>query len=205
MISLFRDWGQLPGKGLALFFGIWVFSGAAGEVAAGGPGAAGTVCETGGCGGPGFSAGFQGFGLGFHPGYGYGGRALGVGPEGGYPFYGGPGYPSFVPRLRRCGGIQPFPYNGGPGAPCPGATNYYAGVGPLAVNPPVAIFTTAPDGSPPAVGDFGAFSGAIPYPEEILAPYTSAASGIGATTGVTPPYTGTPPLNTPPHPAPSPR
>jgi hypothetical protein len=205
MISLVRDGGCCSGKALALAWGIWALAGAPGEIEAGGPGIAGNGCETGNCGGPGFSSGFQGFGLGFHPGYGYGRRGLGVGPDGGYPIYGGPGYSGFVPGLRRFARIQPFLYNGGPGYPCPGAPNFFAGVGPLAVDPPVAIFTTAPDGSPPPIGDFGAFTGAIPYSEETLAPFASAASAIGTTTGVTAPYSEAPPMNTPPHPATSPR
>jgi hypothetical protein len=132
-----------------------------------------------GYGPPGLHPGFQGFGLGFHPGYGYGGDALGPGADGGYPFYGGPGYPHPAPTLWRCGGINPFVHNAGPGGPTPTCPNYYGGVGPLAEDPPV--LTILPE---PGEGGYGGFSGARPYPESYFAPYTTEAAARGAAAGV---------------------
>ena len=126
-----------------------------------------------GYGPPGLHPGFQGFGLGYHPGYGYGGAALGVGAEGGYPLYGGPGYPHPAPALRRIGGISPFCYFGGPGGPSPGNPNFFEGVGPLVPDTPVV---TIPADSPYA-GDYGPFTGSIPYPESTFAPFTTRAVG----------------------------
>ena len=92
---------------------------------------------------------FQGFGLKYHPGYGYGGRAIGVGPFGGYPRYGGPG------------AIVPF---------CP--------VGPLVETETVAIIVPRPESWPviPDTGAYGPYTGALPYPESLFAPYTAAAA-----------------------------
>ena len=128
-----------------------------------------------GYGGPGLYPGFQGFGLGYHLGYGYGGSALGVGATGGYPFYGGPGYCHPWPRLRRLGGITPFPYYGGPGYPTPDHPEYYGAVGPLVNEPPV--ITIGGDGNEPSsTSDYGSFTGVLPYPETLFAPFTSAAA-----------------------------
>jgi membrane-associated protease RseP (regulator of RpoE activity) len=126
-----------------------------------------------GYGPPGVFPGFQGFGLGYHPGYGYGGQALGVGAEGGYPLYGGPGYPHPAPVLQRIGGIAPFCYYGGPGGPTPGHPNFFDGVGPLVPDQPVV--TIPPDS--PFAGDYGPFTGSLPYPESTFAPFTTRAGG----------------------------
>jgi hypothetical protein len=134
-----------------------------------------------GYGPPGLFPGYQGFGLSYHPGYGYGGDARGVGGEGGYPFYGGPGYPHPAPELRRFGRLEPFAYYGGPGHPNPSYPNAFGGVGPLVVAPPVI-----------QVGDlygpghsrgFGPYTGKLPYPDTLFAPYSveDAAPGPSPT------------------------
>ena len=118
--------------------------------------------------GPGRYEGLQGFGLSYHLGRGYGGDSVGVGvgPFGGYPFYGGPGYPHAEPRLRRLGKIAPTVYQGGHGDACQGSFNRFQGVGPLVVRPNVV-----------EVGDmgqssgFGQFTGTLPYPDSLFAPY----------------------------------
>ena len=123
--------------------------------------------------------GFPGFGLSFHPGYGYGGNGLGVGAFGGYPFYGGPGYPHPAPVLRRCGGIALFLFYGGPGYPRLGDNNYFAEVGPLVIRQPVVVIT--PANAFGYSGDFGPFTGTLPYPDSYFAPFVEAAAK-GATT-----------------------
>jgi hypothetical protein len=128
---------------------------------------------------PGAYPGFYGFGLGFHLGYGYGGKGLGVGTSGGYPCYAGPGYPHPWPELRRCGPIVPFPYYGGPGNPTPNAPNYYGATGPLVANRPVV---TVGDEFEP-IGVFGFATGALPYTEAFLAPFTTKAASGGAYSG----------------------
>jgi hypothetical protein len=175
MTSLVRGGGRLPFKALALALGVWVFSGST-AMAQGGPGY-GTL----GYGGPGLYPGFQGFGLGYHLGYGYGGDALGVGAEGGYPFYGGPGYPHPWPCLRRLPGITPFPYFGGPGYPTPDHPNYFGGVGPLV--PTQQVITIGSDQG--YASGYGPFTGALPYSEAFLAPFTSRAA-TGAYSEVSP-------------------
>jgi hypothetical protein len=143
-----------------------------------------------GYGPPGVFPGFQGFGLGYHLGYGYGGTALGTGAEGGYPFYGGPGYPCLEPRLRRLHYITPFPYFGGPGYPTPDHPNFFGAVGPLQADKPVIT-----------IGDdrydvgFGMFTGAIPYPESVMAPFTTSAAAGGSASGVITPAPSPPPTN----------
>jgi hypothetical protein len=131
-----------------------------------------------GYGPPGLHSGFAGFGLGFHRGYGYGGDGLGVGAHGGYPFYGGPGYPHVDPTLRRFGANRPFPYYGGPGDDCHGPTQRYAPTGPLAVDQPVVKIDD------PYAQDYGSYSGAIPYPETLFAPYAAAAAATGSSAGI---------------------
>lgn len=133
-----------------------------------------------GYGPPGPHPGFQGFGLGYHRGYGYGGAALGPGAEGGYPFYGGPGYIHPAPRLRRIGGINPFPHFAGPGGPTPDRPQFYGGVGPLVPDPPVVSVV----GGAPEMG-YGAYHGMVPYPASTFAPFTAAAGGDAD--AVTPP------------------
>ena len=102
-----------------------------------------------GYGGHGLDSGFYGFGLSFHRGYGYGGQSLGVGADGGDPYYGGTGYPPF-------------------GQPFPGV------VGPLVVHPPVV--SESDPGEPGYSLDYGPYTGALPYPETLFAPYVDAAA-----------------------------
>jgi hypothetical protein len=130
--------------------------------------------------------GYQGFGLRYHLGYGYGGDAIGTGPNGGYPFYGGPGYLHPGPQLRRFGPEQPFPYMGGPGTPSASCPNVFGGVGPLAVRGEIARERDTPD-----VG-FGAYTGALPYPETLFAPHASASSPDDAAPGADPADTAPP-------------
>ena len=122
--------------------------------------------------GPGRVVGRPGFDLSYHLGYGYGGKGLGVGPVGGYPFYGGPGYLHAEPPLRRFGRIEPFSYYGGPCYPRVGTSQYYDATGPLVARPPVLQLM---DGQDPAlqVRGYGAFSGTLPIPETVFAPYAS--------------------------------
>jgi hypothetical protein len=128
--------------------------------------------------------GFPGFGLSFHRGYGYGGKGLGTGAEGGYPFFGGPGYPHPAPVLRRCGGIAPFLFYGGPDYPRFGYSNYFTEVGPLSVRPRVVVVVT--HGEIGYSGDFGPFTGTLPYSDKYFAPFVEAAA-LGVTPeGVSP-------------------
>jgi PDZ domain len=137
-----------------------------------------------GYGPPGVHPGFQGFGLSFHLGYGYGGSGLGVGSGGGYPFYGGPGYVHPAPPLNRCGRERPFTLFDGPGEPL-----NYRQVGPLVVTDQVAMIGNGHEFG--YTGDFGTFTGALPYPESFFAPYTAAAAsgrlaaGASSTTEIT--------------------
>ena len=127
--------------------------------------------------------GYPGFGLSFHLGYGYGGNGLGTGALGGYPFYGGPGYPHPAPTLRRCGGITPFRFYGGPEYPRFGLSNYFSEVGPLVIREPVAVIT--PPNAIGYAGDFGSYTGTLPYPDSYFAPFAEAA-GVGRYTEGTP-------------------
>jgi PDZ domain-containing protein len=136
---------------------------------------------------PGLYPGFQGFGLGYHPGYGYGGCGLGTGSEGGYPLYGGPGYPSVEPCLRRLGHLVPFPHNPGLGYPTPDHPNFYGMPGELILDERVVTIDTDPLDAPFA-GDYGPFSGKRPYAETVFAPYAAAAEVTGSSTGTTPSY-----------------
>ena len=212
MISLIRSSGRLPLNALSLALGIWVFSGptalAGGEECAttlpapeGAPNLARVLFghrEVGGgtlgYGPPGVFPGFQGFGLGFHPGYGYGGAALGVGAEGGYPFYGGPGYPHPDPCLRRLKlQAEPFPYFGGPGYPTPDHPHFYGTIGPLTADKPVI-----------SIGDdrydvgYGPNTGAIPYPESVMAPFTTRAGSGAWSDEASAPNPSAPAASTPP-------
>jgi len=135
-----------------------------------------------GYGAPGLYPGFQGFGLGYHLGYGYGGGALGVGAEGGFPFYSGPGYPHAEPTLRRIGGITPFPYYGGPGYPTPDQPNYFGDVGPLVADQPVVTLATD-TGEPIEVTGYGPFTGSVPNPEALFAPFVIRATAGASSTG----------------------
>jgi hypothetical protein len=98
----------------------------------------------------GSATGPYGFGLSWHLGYGYGGRRLGVGPYGGYPFYGGPGYLVLGPA------------------------NAFRGVGPPVVNRGVVDLGDRRDTG--ASEGYGPFSGALPYPESLFAPFASASA-----------------------------
>ncbi len=199
MISIKQRGGGLPLRALTLGLGVWISAGVSASAQADGPipGAALAVepnlvgslfpSKLGlgglGYGPPGLQPGFSGFGLGFHKGYGYGGYGLGVGPNGGYPFYGGPGYPHGSPRLRRFSAATPFPYYGGPGDACHGPTQRYQPTGPLVVAQPVAHIDDE------SHGDFGPYSGVLPYPETVFAPYASAAAATGSSVDlrITPP------------------
>jgi hypothetical protein len=180
MISHRQDRGRLSLKAVALL-GIWSYSGS-------------TALAGGGA-----DPGFQGFGLGYRLGYGYGGAGVGVGPDGGYPCYGGPGYPHPWPRLRRIGGITPFPYFGGPGYPTPDCPNYFGGVGPLAIDPPVIVVEAGPGEADYGSG-YGVFTGAHPNAEALFAPFTNTAASGGPYSEIIAPPPPTPPTNTPPTP-----
>jgi len=148
-----------------------------------------------GYGKPGLYPGFQGFGMGYHLGYGYGGDALGPGAEGGYPFYGGPGYPHPAPPFRRFVKIVPFAHDGGPGGPTPGHPNFFGGVGPLAPDQPVVTV----EGGPPDLG-YGGFTGTVPYPETMFAPFVTIAAAAGSAGGVSSASAPDAPPNTEPAP-----
>jgi hypothetical protein len=170
--------GRLPLKALALAVAIWVCSGSSGVAQVGGHG----PYETG-YGGDGPYPGFLGFGLSYHLGYGYGGYGVGVGSHGGYPFYGGRGYPHGEPVLIRCKKISRLPYYGGPGNPHHGQSNYFAGIGPLVVNRDVV--KVGEDNDLSHVSDFGPFTGVLPYPEWLFAPYMGEDAGSGSSPGAT--------------------
>lgn len=212
MDSILRGVGRLIPVAIAVGLGIWCSSpsgGVAGDLGptgegpvprallvppGSGPGpkdihyakkkptANASTCGTLGYGPPGLQPGFQGFGLGYHLGYGYGGAGLGPGAFGGYPYYGGPGYPHPWPTLNRFGNNTPFPYYGGPGGPSPSCPNFFAPVGPLAPDRPVVIFERNPD--TPDVGEYGGYTGSIPYPETTFAPFTTIAGSSGSYSGV---------------------
>jgi hypothetical protein len=219
MISLVRTGGRLPRVALAAGLAAWLLpafsSPCRAQVGPPGPPPVCPTCHkphpgngypkhgypkhpgpgvgTLGYGPPGLHPGFQGFGLGYHRGYGYGGPALGVGADGGYPFYGGPGYPHPWPRLRRLGGINPFPFYGGPGGPTPECPNYYGPTGPLVADPPVIEIEREP-GEADYNTAYGMFTGVVPYPESVLAPFTTSAAAGGSASGVSSvtPLTGQP-------------
>ncbi|MFI5455054.1 MAG: PDZ domain-containing protein [Isosphaerales bacterium] len=204
MVSHIWGGGTPPLRAFALAFGVWVLFDS--SVAADDYGV--VVTEQGpkdqkarkgdqvhgdssygtlGYGAPGLYPGFQGFGLGYHLGYGYGGDALGVGAEGGFPFYAGPGYPHAEPTLRRIGGITPFPYYGGPGYPTPDHPNFFGGCGPLVPDQPVVTIATE-SGEPIGATDFGPFTGAVPDPEALFAPFVSRAAARASSAGAGPSY-----------------
>jgi hypothetical protein len=189
MISRVPGGGRLSFALLALASGIW-FCSSLSTVAFGGdldcPGYHGTGHGFGhksrglgtlGYGGDRLYPGNQGFSLSYHLGYGYGDSALGPGIFGGYPFYGGPGYPHGEPPLRRFHHLLPFPYSPGPGYPFS-----FERVGPLVVDKEVVtIGSDRPD--PAYGGDYGWFSGRLPYPEAFFAPYSAAAAATGSSAG----------------------
>ena len=175
MLSLARGSGRRPLKVFAWALGIWVFSGS--SVMADEHGQTdfsegrfkhdnlgqGTL----GWAEYGLYRGLYGFSLRWHPGYGYGRYALGVGADGGYPFYGGPGYPHEWPRLRRFGPAAPVAYYGGPDYPCFGDSNFYQGIGGLAIEKPVVTVGEPGDlghvnenGDVPSGRGFGPYTGA---------------------------------------------
>ena len=188
MASLMRG-GILPRGGSAwtlaacLSLGSWAMT-FAGDPVPSGPvrvGVPGSVSGNPGFPGMGLLPDFQGFGLSYHLGYGYGGNAVGVGANGGYPFYGGPGYPHGTPRLRRFGPITPLPYYGGPGILCDGPPFFFAPVGPLSVDQPVAHENNGSDHG------YGEMTGAIPYPDTLFAPYASPIMPTGSSSEASPP------------------
>jgi hypothetical protein len=77
--------------------------------------------------------------------------------------------------LRRCHGIVPFSFYGGPVNPALRYPLFYEGVGPLVVEPPVVVV-----GGDAGSLDFGPATGALPYPKGYFAPYESAASSSGS-------------------------
>ena len=175
IVSLLSGGGRLPLKALALAVVIWVCSGSSGMAQGGhGPYEMGYEAD-----GP--HPRFLGFGLSYHLGYGYGGSGVGVGSHGGYPFYGGRGYPHGEPVLNRFGKITRLPYYGGPGYPHDGHSNYFEGIGPLVVNRDV--IKVGEDNDLSHVSDYGPFTGALPYPESLFAPYTAGDAGTGSSTG----------------------
>jgi hypothetical protein len=173
---------RLPGSGRLIVRAVVFVVGialvvASSSVAADGPyhdGRGGNGVGTLGYGGPGLYPGYQGFGLSYHLGYGYGGSALGPGALGGYPFYGGPGYPHGEPPLRRFGHLVPFPYSGGPGYPYS-----FQGVGPLVAGQEVVTIGSHYGAGRPG-SDYGCFTGVLPYPETVFAPFTSSAAAGGS-------------------------
>jgi len=203
MISLVRSGGNAPLRVLAVALGIAAFSGSSAIAYGGGLQSKGDVdgkvhhahsgsgYGTLGYGGYGLYPGYQGFGLKFHPGYGYGGHALGVGAFGGYPYYGGPGYPHEAPHLNRFCGISPFPFYGGPGYSYYGHPNFFEDPGQLVVNEPVVqenVVAASGDAGGDRfgysdTGDYGIFTGMVPYPESFFAPYTTAAGAGGSSSG----------------------
>ena len=175
-------------RAVALALGAWAVSGPSAGAQGVNPGA--EVAAQPGPRLPGFGifgfgpdAGFPGFGLRYHPGIGYGGDGLGVPPGGGYPGYGGPGYPHPAPPLRRLGPELPFLYFGGSGPNCPPRPNELAGVGPLVVDPQVAVVSDSPD-----LG-FGGNTGARPYPDTFFAPNAAATTATRSPDGSMPFYT----------------
>ena len=174
--SLLPGVGRLPLKALALAVGIWVCSGSWGMAQGGGHGPYETGYEADGP-----HPGFLGFGLSYHLGYGYGGYGVGVGSHGGYPFYGGRGYPHGEPVLNRFGKTSRLRDYGGPGYCHDGHSNYFEGIGPLVVNRDVVTVGENHDLS--HVSDFGPFTGVLPYPESLFAPYTAGDAGTGSSPG----------------------
>ena len=74
-----------------------------------------------------------------------------------------------------------------PRLPSDGCSNYYSGIGGLAIEKPVVTIGepgdlgyVGEDGDVPPDRGFGPFTGAIPYPETNFAPYTSAAATTGS-------------------------
>ena len=82
---------------------------------------------------------------------------------------------------NRFGKISRLPYYGGPGYPHDGHSNYFEGIGPLVVNRDVIKVGENNDLS--HVSDYGPFTGALPYPESLFAPYTAEAAGTGSSPG----------------------
>lgn len=195
MLSLARGGGRLPLKAFAVTFGLLVFVGSSASADVDGHGnhnegrfrhghlGYGTL----GWAPYGLYPGLYGFSLRWHPGYGYGLYALGVGADGGYPFYGGIGYPHEPPTLRRFGPARPFAYYGGPDYPLDGCSNYFSHVGGLVIEKPVVTIGEPGDygfvnenGDVYPGRDFGSYTGTLPYPETLFAPYTSAAATTGS-------------------------
>jgi hypothetical protein len=64
------------------------------------------------------------------------------------------------------------PFGGYPRYGGPGHTGSFLPVGPLVVNEDVATILPRPE-----PGDYGLFTGAMPYPEHFFAPYAGEAAG----------------------------
>ena len=154
--------------------------------------------------------GLYGFSLRWHLGYGYGRYARGVGADGGYPFYSGPGYPHEPPALCRFGPARPFAFYGGHDNPACGGFNFFTYVGGLVIDKPVVTIGEPGDfgyvnenGDVGPGNDFGPYTGTLPYPETLFAPYASAAAESGSS-GAEDAAKPTAAPTTPPAPAPSP-
>ena len=113
--------------------------------------------------------------------------------------YGGPGYPNCDPRLWRIGGINPFPYNGGPGYPTPDHPNYFGLFGPLVVDQPVIKIADDP-GYRYDAEVFGPYTGGVANPEAQFAQFTARAAAGAATMRLTPANSPVTPPNPPPDP-----
>jgi PDZ domain len=195
MHSLVRGSGRLLPKAFALALGLCVFAVPSAIADADGYGnhlegrfIAGFLGEgTLGWEPYGLYPGLYGFSLHWHLGYGYGKYALGVGADGGYPFYRGHGYPHDPPTLRRFGPARPFAYYGGPEYPCYEWSNFFTRVDGLVIEKPVVTIGEPGDfgyvnenGDVGPGTDFGPYTGALPYPETLFAPYASAAAPTGS-------------------------
>jgi hypothetical protein len=193
MISLARGDNKPTFVMVVAAIGIWAFSGFAAVSYGRGHEDVEPVVHHGhhesglgtlGYGGSWLYPGYQGFGLSFHRGYGYGGDALGVGAFGGYPIYGGPGYPHPLPQHWRQCGIEPIFYYGGPSDPSQRYPLFFERVGPLFAD--VDVVSVSDRNAQGYTSDFGPFTGTLPYPETLFAPYAAAAAATGSSTSPPP-------------------
>jgi membrane-associated protease RseP (regulator of RpoE activity) len=195
MLSLARGGGRLPLKAFAVALGLLVFTRppVLADVDGHGDHNEGRFKHghlgygTLGWAEYGLYPGLYGFSLRWHPGYGYGRYALGVGSDGGYPNYAGPGYPHDPPKLRRFGPARPYTYYGPPDYVPDGCTNYFTHVDGLVIEKPVVTIGEPGDfgyvnenGDVYPGRDFGSYTGTLPYPETLFAPYASAAAATGS-------------------------
>ena len=214
MLSLVRGGGRLPLNAFAVALGIWIFAGP--SVLADVDGHGGDHNEgrfkhghlgygTLGWAPYGMYPGWYGFSLRWHLGYGYGRYALGVGADGGYPFYAGPGYPHDPPKLRRFGPARPIAFYGGPEYPRYGYSNFFTHVEGMVIDKPVVTIGEPGDygyvnenGDVYPGRDFGSYTGALPYPETLFAPYASEAAATGSSGAEGAAKPATPPYHAPP-------